>query len=249
MTTTTKIGGIYYLSGLNNVSVYFENSSSKLLSVSSMLNAGSLGQNIDYSINRYGLSAGLDLLNDPWIPTKGIKIGIDLNVGTRKVIVNPKIPAEYYDQIKKDETQLKATFNIESYHPIFRKIIFNLTNKTNYISGNNRYDNELFRFGGLTTLRGFDEESLLASFVSILNTEIRWMMDRKTYLFVFWNGAYYEKRTPAKFVHDTPFGTGIGLSFDTPAGIFNITYALGKEFNNPIQLKYGKIHFGIVARF
>lgn len=249
MTTTTKIGGIYYLAGLNNLSVYYENSSSKLLSVSNIINAGGLSQNIDYSINRYGLATEIDLLNDLWIPTKGIKIGVDLNVGTRKVIVNSKVPSEYYDNIKKDETQLKATFNFESYYPLFRKIIFNVTNKTNYISGNNRYENELFRFGGLNSLRGFNEESLMASFVSILNTEIRWLMDRRTYFFVFWNGAYYEKKTITKFVHDTPFGTGIGLSFDTPAGIFNITYALGKEFDNPIQLKYGKIHFGIVARF
>lgn len=249
MTTTTKIGGIYYLAGLNNLSVYFENSNSKLLSVSNIINTGILSQNIDYSINRYGLSTEIDLLNDLWIPTKGIKIGVDFNVGTRKVIVNSKVPAEYYDNIKKDETQLKATLNFESYYPLFRKIIFNVTNKTNYISGNNRYENELFRFGGLNSLRGFNEESLMASFVSIINTELRWLMDRRTYLFVFWNGAYYEKRTITKFVHDTPFGTGVGLSFDTPAGIFNITYALGKEFNNPIQLKYGKIHFGIVARF
>jgi len=249
MTTTTKIGGIYYLTGLNNLSVYFENSSSKLLSVANINYAGTLSQNIDYSINRYGLSTEIDLLNDLWIPTKGIRIGVDFNVGTRKVIVNSKVPAEYYDNIKKDETQLKATLNFESYYPLFRKIIFNVTNKTNYISGNNRYENELFRFGGLNSLRGFNEESLMASFVSIINTEIRWLMDRRTYLFVFWNGAYYEKRTIAKFVHDTPFGTGVGLSFDTPAGIFNITYALGKEFDNPIQLKYGKIHFGIVARF
>ncbi len=249
MTTTSKIGGIYYLSGLNNLSAYFENSSSKLLSVANITSSGALSQNIDYSINRYGLSSEIDLLNDLWIPTKGVKMGIDLNVGTRKVIINNKVPTEYYGDIKKNETQLKTTLNIESYYPIFRKIIFNASNKTCYISGNNRYENELFRFGGLTTLRGFNEESLMASFVSIVNTEIRWLMDRKTFLFIFWNGAYYEKRTTTKFVHDTPYGTGVGLSFDTPTGIFNITYALGKEFNNPIQLKYGKIHFGIVARF
>lgn len=249
MTTTTKIGGIYYLSGLNNLSAYFENSSSKLLSVANITNSGALNQNIDYSINRYGLSSEIDLLNDLWVPTRGVKIGIDFNMGTRKVVINSKVPTEYYDDIKKNETQLKTTLNIESYYPIFQKIIFSASNKTYYISGNNRYENELFRFGGLTTLRGFNEESLMASFVSIINTEIRWLMDRKTYLFIFWNGAYYEKRTIAKFVHDTPYGTGVGLSFDTPAGIFNITYALGKEFNNPIQLKYGKVHFGIVARF
>jgi hypothetical protein len=50
-------------------------------------------------------------------------------------------------------------------------------------------------------------------------------------------------------VRDTPFGFGAGISFETKAGIFSINYALGKQFNNPIELRSGKIHFGIVNYF
>lgn len=249
LTNTTKIGGNYYFLGLNNVTAYFENSNSKLLSTTAINQNGNINSNIDYSVNRYGLAGELDYLDDIWIPTKGVKIEIDINIGTRKTIMNSKIPEDYYTNITKSETQIKAFSSIESYFPIYKHLIFNITQKNFYLSGNNRYENELFRFGGLTSLRGFNEESLLASTACMLNTELRWLVDRSTYLFVFWNGAYYEKRTVGKFLHDTPNGTGIGLSFDTPAGIFNITYALGKEFNNPIQIKYAKIHFGIVARF
>lgn len=48
---------------------------------------------------------------------------------------------------------------------------------------------------------------------------------------------------------DQPFGFGAGFSFGTNLGIFSISYALGKQFNNPIELKNGKVHFGYVTYF
>ncbi len=249
LTNVFKIGGQLFFNGLNNVSIYYENSTSKLLSISQILLGGTLGNNIDYSVNRYGVSVELDYLNDPFIPTKGVKFVFDANVGTRALIKNVAIPNEYYQEIDDHVTQVRLNSLLDGYCPLFTKLVFNVSGKINYLSGDHHFENELFRIGGLNSLRGFNEESITATFVSAINTEIRWMMDRRTFVYAFWNGAYYEKRLLQKFVHDTPNGFGVGLSFDSPAGIFNITYALGKEFNNPIQLKYGKVHFGIVARF
>jgi len=48
---------------------------------------------------------------------------------------------------------------------------------------------------------------------------------------------------------DNPFGFGAGMSFETKAGIFSIMYALGKQFDNPIDMKSAKIHFGIISTF
>jgi len=48
---------------------------------------------------------------------------------------------------------------------------------------------------------------------------------------------------------DTPIGFGAGTSFETKAGIFSLTYALGRQFNNPVELRGGKIHFGFTSLF
>ncbi|HQI46911.1 MAG TPA: hypothetical protein PLC59_12715, partial [Bacteroidales bacterium] len=61
--------------------------------------------------------------------------------------------------------------------------------------------------------------------------------------------AYYDSKTVQKYIHDTPYGFGAGVCFETKAGIFSLTYALGKQFDNPIYLKSGKIHFGVVSYF
>ena len=83
----------------------------------------------------------------------------------------------------------------------------------------------------------------------LIALEYRFLLDKNSYFFGFFNAAYYEKRIINEFVHDTPYGFGTGLSFETKAGIFNITYALGKQFDNPILLRAAKIHFGIISVF
>jgi len=98
-------------------------------------------------------------------------------------------------------------------------------------------------------LRGFDEESIYASSFSILTLEYRFILEQNSYLYVFGDGAWYENNEVSRYIQDTPFGFGAGISFETKAGIFSINYALGKQFSNPIELRSGKIHFGIVNYF
>ena len=45
------------------------------------------------------------------------------------------------------------------------------------------------------------------------------------------------------------FGTGLGLAFDTKAGIFNLAWAIGKRNDTELNLRQSKIHFGFVNYF
>ena len=121
--------------------------------------------------------------------------------------------------------------------------------QSGFISGEGLFQNELFRIGGLKTLRGFDEESIRASAYTIGTVEYRYLFEQNSYLFFFGDAAYYERHGVDGFVHDTPYGFGTGISFETKAGIFSLSYALRKQFGNPIYLRAGKIHFGIVNYF
>jgi hemolysin activation/secretion protein len=79
--------------------------------------------------------------------------------------------------------------------------------------------------------------------------EWRYLLEQNSYAYLFWNGAYYENRSVNKFIHDTPYGFGLGLSFETKAGIFSLNYAIGKQFNNPIDIRAAKVHFGLISFF
>jgi hemolysin activation/secretion protein len=109
--------------------------------------------------------------------------------------------------------------------------------------------NELFRIGGIRTLKGFDEQAIFASTYLIVNTELRYLLQQNSNVILFWNGAYYRNSVRSPVLTDRPYGFGAGFNFETGAGIFSIFYAVGKEFNNPIDFNKAKVHFGFVNYF
>ena len=111
------------------------------------------------------------------------------------------------------------------------------------------FTNELFRIGGLKSLRGFDEESIYASSYSMGKIEYRYLIEQNSFLFLFMNAAYVQDQSRGKHIYDTPYGFGTGIDFETKLGIMSVSYALGKQFNNPIYFRNAKIHFGIVNYF
>jgi hemolysin activation/secretion protein len=110
------------------------------------------------------------------------------------------------------------------------------------------YANEQIRFGGLKTLRGFDEEALLATSMARVSVEYRFLLDQNSHLLVFFDQALYENRTRS-YYRDMPFGFGAGMSFGTKVGMFSLVYGLGSQFGNPINIRDGKIHVGYLAVF
>ena len=48
---------------------------------------------------------------------------------------------------------------------------------------------------------------------------------------------------------DFPVGIGAGLNFETGAGIFGISTAVGKTRDIPFNLRNAKIHFGFISVF
>ena len=106
------------------------------------------------------------------------------------------------------------------------------------------YFNELFRFGGFKTLKGFDEESVLASSYLIFNVEQRFLLDANSWLYLFGNGGWLRNEAIGQNYRDTPYGLGAGITFQTNAGIFSVAYALGAERGAPISFQNTKVHLG-----
>ena len=108
--------------------------------------------------------------------------------------------------------------------------------------------NELYRIGGLNSIRGFMESSIYASTYSIASFEYRFVFERNSALFTFFDAAWYEKKFE-DYYYDYPMGFGFGLFFKTKAGIFTISYAMGQQKNENLNIKNAKIHFGFINKF
>lgn len=245
----TNIGIRYNFTGNNYIKPFYENQSTSLISTSQYQDATALPDILDMSSNMYGIEYKLQDLDYLYNPRRGYDMLISGSVGTKQIHKNSAINDSLYDKIKLNTTQYKFTALLSFYIPLFTRSTIKLGVNAASLQGVDLFENELFRIGGLNTLRGFDEGSIYASTYSIATVEYHYIFEQNSYLFAFWNGAYYESRTYNNFAHDTPYGFGVGVSFETKAGIFSLSYALGKQFNNPIIFKDAKISFGIVNYF
>lgn len=133
--------------------------------------------------------------------------------------------------------------------------IFNLNQKNSFymrLNGSNLisdtyFENELFRFGGINSIRGFEENSLFASLYGVLNTEYRFQLNNSIYIHSIIDLAYSENKiTNTK---EKLFGYGFGFGILTKAGLFKFNYANGKFENNRFKLSNSKIHISLTTNF
>jgi hypothetical protein len=111
------------------------------------------------------------------------------------------------------------------------------------------FENERYRIGGNNLMRGFDELSILVSEYHVATIEARYLLSRNAFAGIFGDLGYTVDRTAPIPVFQQPFGFGAMLTFETKAGIFGLTYALGGSKENPVLFRNAKIHFGYINYF
>ncbi len=192
------------------------------------------------SVSRFtaGLSFYINTTDYYLNPRKGYLLDISTGYGNRST------------QVSGSASVAEIAFKGEWYAPVGNLGVIAFLNKTAGLFANTGfYGNELFKIGGINTIRGFDEQSILASSYSIISIEPRLMIGKNSSAYLFGDLAWYQSNQIDKMVTDMPFGFGIGMNIDTKAGIFKLNYALGKQFDNPIKISSSKVHFGFYARF
>ena len=107
--------------------------------------------------------------------------------------------------------------------------------------------NELKRFGGINSIRGFEENSLYASLYSVINTEYRYSLNPSIYIHSIIDGAYYED--DINQIKEKLFGFGFGMGLVTKAGLFKLNYANAFVENQPFKFSNSKIHISLNAFF
>ena len=258
-----EIGIQYLFSGRNYLKGFVRNTSSSLLSVDTfeIKQSHTLPSQLDLSVTYYGLETVFENLDYHLSPRRGWYLFASAAVGSRKVIRNPVITqlkdtnepgfnfTTLYDSLPKNSVRYELQGRIEKYSSISRTQVLKFSLQSKGLIAPDIFQNELYRIGGTRLLRGFDEQSIYASWYNVFTAEYRYLIQRNSYLFLFYDVAYYEHQLKNNFYTDTPMGAGSGLTFQTKAGIFGVSYALGKERGNSFQFRSAKIHFGYVNEF
>jgi outer membrane protein assembly factor BamA len=140
--------------------------------------------------------------------------------------------------------QSRSTMYAAIFIPIFQDISIKIANRSSFMYSEKLFINELYRIGGLNTIRGFDEISLPASSFSVSNLELRYIFEENSAFFGFYDFAYFERRFTKDDNYFLAHGTGAGIDLQTNAGVFSIVYALGSLTNSPLDINNSKIHIG-----
>lgn len=243
------IGLNYYFNGLNYFKAFYKQRNANLISTSGLATITVLPDYADVITKAYGVGFFIEKLNYRFNPRKGISINIQGSVGSRQIKKNPRVNDVAYANLNLKTSQYQTEGMAIGYINLVKNHVLKLSTQFGSVFGNTIYKNELFRIGGLRTIRGFDEESIYASTFVIPTIEYRFLFEKNSNLFVFGEGAWYEDNNVSGYTTDTPISVGAGINFETKAGIFNLSYAIGKQFGNPFDLRIGKIHAGLTAIF
>jgi outer membrane protein assembly factor BamA len=176
-------------------------------------------------------------------PRKGFGAIANVTIGNKSVSNLSEV-----DTVASNPIQYQTMVNLSYFIPTFKKQTLGLLFKGGAIFNNYIYQNEMFRLGGLTTIRGFNDESIYASQYGIGSVEYRYLYEQNANLRLFSDiGLIKNQGFSPDF--NLYIGFGIGASIETKAGIFNIDYAMGKQENQTLLISDAKVHIGYVNNF
>lgn len=124
----------------------------------------------------------------------------------------------------------------------------NLRGETALINSKNEFaTNELLRFGGWNSIRGFNENALFADFYYYGTAEYRYLAGNQAFFDIF--GQYGQLNNKNLGAKPKLYSLGLGFNFFLPIGLMSFQISNGNEFGNPIKFGATKIHWGILSRF
>jgi len=257
------LGAQYSLSANQNGSVFIQEASSSLLNVDTLeiIASHTLPQTADINAVSLGMTYDFNNTNYRFNPRSGNELSFIGSVGTKTVKENALIAqlkdpndttfnfGSLYDTVQKHSYEFMVKLAAAHYFPLSRASTLKLGFNGGVFSSPKTFRNELFLIGGYRLLRGFDEQSILASQYTVGTAEYRYLVGLNSFLFTFLDVGWAKNDVPGYHLNDTFIGTGLGMAFETKAGIFNISYALGKRDDTNFNFHDAKIHLGYVSFF
>lgn len=238
----------YRISSTSYFNFFTRRQAGDLISTAAFAETATLPDVADFRWNQYGISGNFNTLDDPFIPRRGSLLELELGAGNKKILKNTGIPDEVYSGIDLNTPQYQFVGSYEKH--LFLKPTWGIWFKGSggFIQNDNLLLNDLFRLGGLKTIRGFNENFFYARSFGYLSMEQRLFFGENSFLMVFIDAGILENPYFAVSI-DRPISFGAGLNLETGSGLFRFIYGVGRSNLQPLDFSYSRIHFGYLARF
>ena len=141
----------------------------------------------------------------------------------------------------KYSVELHRKFNLSSKFKLQSSITRRKINSKNLVN------NELLRFGGYNSIRGYDENSIFTDGYTLLKTSLNYYLNDTIYIYTIFDLANYSNEILD--LNEDIYSGGIGFSSRTDNGIVSISYSKGNNWGNSFNLKNAKINVIFVTFF
>ena len=143
--------------------------------------------------------------------------------------------------LKKLKIDLEKKFSVSNRFKINTRLLNERINSKNLVT------NELLRFGGNNSIRGFDQNSIFADNYYLLNTSLNYYLNDTIYIYSLFDFANYENNLLA--IKDNLYAGGFGFSSLTKNGQISVNYAKGTNWGKSFNLKNAKLSVNFVTFF
>jgi outer membrane protein assembly factor BamA len=247
-----RLAATYLREGNDRLSGFWEQRQTIIPGVdSAKLVGGLLPDTLGVSRSFFGLQLRRTRTDRLFSPRRGYAIDISGAAGFRR-LQNITLGGEVGDSLRRRTTQFQVSAAADLYlDPLAGTVIYFGLRAQGLLSERDVLANEQYRIGGAQLLRGFDEQQIFATDYQILTAEFRLLLGERAYLYTFVDAARVNERSVARPERpiDYPLGFGAGVNFDTPAGVFALSLALGRRRAVPLDIEAPKVHLGYVSVF
>ena len=258
-----QLGAQYMLSTTQSGKLFIQKFQTILnaVNVATILQTHQLPEDADVNSVNVGIDYSFNNTDYRLNPRKGNEVHIIGSVGTKKIKKNDQIVAlkdpgdpaydfsSLYDTVKLKSYQFRIILSAAKYFQLGKQSTIKGAFNGAVFQSANIFRNELFQIGGYKLLRGFDEESQYLSKYAIGTMEYHYLIGMNSYFYTLFDGGWGQNNSLNRNISYTYFGAGLGLSFETKVGIFNLAWAVGKRSDTQLNLRQSKIHFGFVNYF
>ena len=192
----------------------------------------------------FGAELQYDTRSDPVSPLSGARYSLAYSFGRKHASASVVTGLG-----GGNSTIQRLLVDVNLYLQVLRRQVLAIGLHGYDVRGGNIGEADMFRFGGATTLRGYRENQFLGAEVAWTNTEYRFVLERRSYFFLFFDTGYYSR--PADEVQAIAsaealkYGYGVGVRVDTALGNIGVSFALGQGDT----FSTAKIHVNILNEF
>lgn len=148
------------------------------------------------------------------------------------------------------QNQYRFSYSVNGYIRLKKSLVLRLAAEGEEIRAAQIYYSELSRWGGISNLRGYPEQSIFANRFHMATAELRLQAAGAGYIAPFYSLAWNENDAGQNRLKNRwLWGAGIAAALRTGAGVLKLAWASGPDAESRFKLSNTRLHVGLSNAF